>query len=274
MEVQTHPLRMRSTPEIPTNSTANVIARLPAGLLVRAVTGEHRGGFLEVETSLRGAHHRGWVSVEHLAEVPGAEAVPIATPAPAQAKPPIPAAHAPRGSTLITRRRDPATAHSLNEPDQPKRGGRTPAELCDDLHALITWLDVENPKHARYRQAQGLTYCNLYAHDYCHLAGVYLPRVWWTPSALLRLARGESVDPRLAQTLEEQCANSLFGWLRDFGLDFGWRQTGTLTKLQDSANQGAECLIVARRHSDGPPRPHHGGSPGDTHTGGTTERRG
>ena len=46
-------------------------------------------------------------------------------------------------------------------------------------------------------------------------------------------------------------ANDLFRWLRDFGPRFGWRQTGTLTKLQQEANQGAIGLIVARRKEDG-----------------------
>ena len=32
---------------------------------------------------------------------------------------------------------------------------------------------------------------------------------------------------------------------------FGWRQTGTLTKLQQNANQGGLGLIIARRKEDG-----------------------
>jgi len=43
----------------------------------------------------------------------------------------------------------------------------------------------------------------------------------------------------------------LFRWLRDFGPRFGWRQTGTPTKLQQEASQGAIGLIVARRKEDG-----------------------
>jgi hypothetical protein len=45
-------------------------------------------------------------------------------------------------------------------------------------------------------------------------------------------------------------ANDLFRWLRDFGPIFGWRQTGTLTKLQLAANQGAIAIIVARRRDN------------------------
>jgi hypothetical protein len=77
--------------------------------------------------------------------------------------------------------------------------------------------------------------------------------VWWTGDAIERLARGESVEPRLGATIDEQRANDLFRWLRSFGPRFGWRQTGTLTKLQTEANIGAVGLIVARRVEDGRP---------------------
>jgi len=69
--------------------------------------------------------------------------------------------------------------------------------------------------------------------------------------AIERLARGETVTPRLGSTIDEQRANDLFRWLRAFGPRFGWRQTSTLTKLQTEANAGALGLIVARRVVDG-----------------------
>src|SRR4030095_2272878 len=47
--------------------------------------------------------------------------------------------------------------------------------------------------------------------------------------------------------------NDLFRWLRAFGLRFGWRQTGTLTKLQTEVNAGAVGLIVALRTEEGKP---------------------
>jgi hypothetical protein len=42
----------------------------------------------------------------------------------------------------------------------------------------------------------------------------------------------------------------LFRWLRDFGMRFGWRQTGDLTKLQQEVNQGAIGLIIARQKNE------------------------
>jgi hypothetical protein len=75
--------------------------------------------------------------------------------------------------------------------------------------------------------------------------------VWWTPGAIERLTNGETIEPLIENTIMEMRANDLFRWLRDFGPRFGWRQTGTLTKLQQEANQGAIGLIVARRKQDG-----------------------
>lgn len=157
----------------------------------------------------------------------------------------------PRRPGMVTTRRAPAGAHSLNEPGQPAREGATPAELVRSMAKVVDWLAVEKEAHLRYRPRDGLTFCNIYAHDACHLAGAYLPRVWWTPRALLDLAAGRAVEARIGDTIGEVRANSLFLWLRDFGLDFGWRQTGTLDKLQLAANEGALGVIVARRKEDG-----------------------
>jgi hypothetical protein len=75
--------------------------------------------------------------------------------------------------------------------------------------------------------------------------------VWWSSAALLRLAAGETVQPLIGNTIFEARANDLFRWLSDFGASFGWRQTGTLSKLQIEVNLGAIGLIVARRKEDG-----------------------
>jgi hypothetical protein len=156
-----------------------------------------------------------------------------------------------RKQGTVTRRRDPANAHSLNEAKRPSRGGTTPAELRAELAAIIDWLAVDDERNLRYQPHNGRTFCNIYAHDYCHLAGVYLPRVWWSAPALLRLSQGKTVAPLIGNTISEVRANDLFRWLRDFGTNFGWRQTGTPSKLQAEVNQGAVGVIVARRKEDG-----------------------
>ncbi len=239
-------LRLRKEPELTEPPQRNVVAHLPDGQLVRVLSRTARNGFLHVQTSLLGAVREGWASKKFLVAATGARDIPVATPsltAPAA----IPAIGMPPKAGLVTRRRDVATARSLNEPGQPGRKGTTPDELRAELAALIDWLDVENPQHRRYQPREGLTFCNIYAHDYCHLAGVYLPRVWWTPTALMALAQGKVVDPHLGSTIAEVRANHLHEWLRDFGLSFGWRAAGSLTELQTEVNQGAVGVIVALR---------------------------
>jgi hypothetical protein len=252
VNVSESPLRLRSEPRIDRASpNANVIARLPDGHLVRRVSGAAGDRFMEVETSLNGAHLHGFAATEFLTPSPAGGEIPVTIPA---ATPPIEgvvAVLAPRPQGVVTRRTAVAGALSLNEPDQPGRQGGTPDELREELAAIVDYLAVDKASHARYQPRDGLTFCNIYAHDYCHLAGAYLPRVWWTPDAIERLARGEVVAPRLERTIDEQRANDLFRWLRAFGPRFGWRQTGTLTKLQTEANAGAVALIIARRTADG-----------------------
>jgi hypothetical protein len=274
-------LRVRREPSVSDPPQANVVGNLPDGQEVRAITGTPVKGFLEIETSLNGALLRGFSSTKFLQAV-DASAKASATPAPAPAATlantlaaklanalapaatapaptaapatpgiAIPAVLMPRNPGTITRRRDAPDAHSLNEDGQPGRSGTAPDQLRAELTAIVDWLAVDDPKYLRYQPRSGVTFCNIYAHDYCHLAGVYLPRVWWSAPALLRIAHGETVEPLIGNTINEMRANDLFRWLRDFGAGFGWRQTGTTTKLQTEVNQGAIGLIVARRKEDG-----------------------
>ena len=233
--------------------TAPIDARLPDGHPVHALTGQPANGFLEVETSLDGALLRGFAAAQFLVRDPSAAVIPVVEPAPTRAVPPLPEAHLPRRPGSITRRSDIANASSLNEAGQPRRTGSTAAELRMSLDAVIDWLAVEKVSHKRYAPRASLTFCNIYAHDYCTLAGVYLPRCWWSQQALVKLSRGEAVEPLIGATIFEMRANNLFHWLRDFGPMFGWRRTGTLTKLQQAANAGGIGLIVALREDEGRP---------------------
>jgi len=245
------PLRVRSEPRMSVPAQANVIGNLPDGHPVRAVTRKAQNGFREIQTSLNGALLHGFVAQQFLVADSSIQKVPVAV---ADATAPttgIIKAHMPRRTNRVTGRVEPAGAHSLNERGQPNRFGNSPDALRNELAAIIEWLGVEDPTHKRYQPHDGLTFCNIYCHDYCHLAGVYLPRVWWTARALIDLAQGKTVEPLIGATLTEMRANDLFRWLADFGNAFGWRQTGTLSKLQQAANQGAIALIVARRKEDG-----------------------
>ena len=247
VDVKKDPLNLREQP----NKTAVVKAKLPDGHLVQAVTGKKVNGFLEVETSLNGAHFHGFASADFLKPAQGVEAVPVPVPATAPTGP-LPPVIMPRKPGTLTRRVDLATAHSLNEPNQPAgRKGTTPDELRAELNAIVEWLAVDKAANKRYQPKGGSTFCNIYAHDFCHLAGVYLPRVWWSQGAVEKLAQGQTVLPLLNNTIDEMRANDLFRWLRDFGMRFGWQRTGNLAKLQQDVNLGALGLIVARRREDG-----------------------
>lgn len=240
-------LRLRAAPEI---AEGNIVARLPAGTLVHKLGGKRSDAFLEVETSLRGAYFRGFAANAYLLPLTSETQIPVLRPETADPFPGVIAANLPAGSRAV-KRCDPANALSLHEPGAPSRCGATADERCRELAAIIDWLAVDDPSHRRYQPARGCTFCNIYAHDYGTLAGVYLPRVWWNGVALARLARGEALEPQYGRTVDEVRANDLFRWLRDFGPGFGWRQTGTLTKLQDAANLGGVGLIVACRKDDG-----------------------
>jgi hypothetical protein len=251
VDTQTTTLRVRRTPEIPADDpSGNVVAELPDGHPVRAITGKPVKGFIAIETNLGGAHIAGFCAAKFLRPMDIPAIIASQPEAPALASQ-IPPAHMPRKPGHTTRRRDTASAHSLNEAGQPGRKGETAEQLRAELHAIIAWLAVDAPAHARFQPRDGLTFCNIYAHDYCHLAGAYLPRVWWTEKALLSWAQGQQVPPLIGDTVREMRANDLFRWLRDFGPHYGWRQTGTLTKLQTAANQGALGVICARRKEDG-----------------------
>jgi hypothetical protein len=51
------------------NPAANVIAQLPAGQMMVRMSGKKGAKFLEVQTSVNGAHFRGFVAAEHLQPV-------------------------------------------------------------------------------------------------------------------------------------------------------------------------------------------------------------
>jgi hypothetical protein len=63
VDVKTTPLNLRREPKIDKN---NVIAHLPDGQIVRAISDKQTNGFLEVETSLLGTQLRGFAAAEFL----------------------------------------------------------------------------------------------------------------------------------------------------------------------------------------------------------------
>jgi hypothetical protein len=109
---------------------------------------------------------------------------------------PIPEVH-----LKATGRRDSTAgrANPLGERYQPSRAA--------GLDGIVRYLNVESS--IRYARTPDTTYCNIYAHDYCTLSGVYLPRVWWTAKAVDRFAAGGTVPVKYGETVAEVNANGL-----------------------------------------------------------------
>lgn len=252
VETTTSNLRLRSAAKKSTPETANVVAEMPDGTIVRSVTGGVVNEFIEVEVTLGGRLFRGFASAKFLVRLAEPEVVAaVAAAAPAPAAVALPEARLTPAPGAVTKRIALATAHSLNELGMPGRVATDPMGLRAELGKIIDYLAVDNPAHKRYQPRDGLTFCNIYVHDYCTLAGVYLPRVWWTQPALLKIAAGQVVQAKIGGTVDEVRANDIFRWLRDFGPAFRWGRAATLNELQDHANMGGISLIVARRKEDG-----------------------
>jgi hypothetical protein len=121
----------------------------------------------------------------------------------------------------------------------------TPDARIADLHAIVALLDVE--QSARYQPTAVSTYCNIYACDFSFLAGLYLPRVWWTSKALVDIAQGLAPPIVYGKTVQELTANALFDWLGEWGDEYGWQRCLDVNDLQSRVNQGAVGLISAQR---------------------------
>jgi hypothetical protein len=134
-------------------------------------------------------------------------------------------------------------ANPLGERFQPSRAA--------GLDAIIRYLNVE--LSARYARTAETTFCNVYAYDYCTLAGVYLPRVWWTEKALDRFTSGGDAPVKYGETVAEVNANGLYDWLHEFGPQFGWRSVESADELQQAANADKIAVICARRQERSKP---------------------
>lgn len=159
----------------------------------------------------------------------------------------IPEVHLPIVGRTVSRNQTAGRAFPLNEPNQPTRDGSTSTQQRNQLTQIINWLRVEVSQRYAPVPSQHKTFCNIYAYDYCYLARTYLPRVWWTRSALTKLAAGQSVPVKYGSTVGELNANSLHKWFEEFGQQFGWRRTSDLTELQAAANDGQVCMITAEK---------------------------
>jgi hypothetical protein len=226
-------LFIRSEPAVQNNTKK---ALLPMGQAVTKKAEASVKPWWEVTTTLQGAPIEGFVNSDFL--------VPAASFVQPTAHSSISPVHL-RTTNSVTRN-GAARAFPLNEANQPTRDvNGTASDKVAELGKIIKWLDVENK--ARYIPQSSTTFCNVYSYDYCFLANVYLPRVWWMPGALAKLMSGTPQSPVYGQTVEELTANRIFNWLKEFGPDFGWRRTFDLTEIQNAANDGQVGIICAQR---------------------------
>jgi hypothetical protein len=214
------------------------IATLRSGDVVRKIRVSSDPAWWEVEAGVGGQTVRGFVAHKYLV----AETAHVPPVAHAGVHPAMLAENRP---TVTRDSTGSAYAYPIGEPGRPGRTGNTPAERAKSVGAIVKWLGVDT--RVRYKPVGTTTYCNIYAADFCYLAGVYLPRVWWTGKALERLARGEQVAAAYDTTVVELTANRLYEWLSDFGPEFGWTRTFDLTELQRRVNDGAVGIICAQR---------------------------
>ena len=237
-------LTLRSAPVVAERTR---VALLNQGKEVQVLGAASEPGWVRVRVSLSGLLREGVVAERFLEALPLTRSRGAAISMAAPALPPLPAAHMQEDRAEITRCLDGGRAYPLGEPGRPARSGRSAERLAQSVAAIVDYLDVANPAHLRYQPRGGTTYCNIYATDFAWLCGAYLPRVWWTDRALLRLRAGERVAVEYGRTVREVNANALYDWLEDYGPAFGWKREVELTALQAVANVGEVCVIVARR---------------------------
>lgn len=230
-------LNLRSEPRVSPDTRLSVLAQ--GHIVTKISVAATNEKWWLVSTTFRGNELKGFVAhrflspVSEVIESPGQnKIVPI---------------HMQENRPEITRNRDGGRAYPLGEPNQPIRQGITISEKAAELTKIIEWLAVE--KNKRYKRKPSATYCNIYTYDYCYLAGVYLPRVWWKSSAIAKLAVGKVVIPEYGVTILELNANSLHDWLDEFGEKFGWKGIFNLTEIQTFANTGEVVVICAQRRN-------------------------
>lgn len=229
----------------PTPLAAPPLAQLSQQQIVR-VLGVSAPGWVRVRVALNGGDVIGHVNAKYLA-LPDADSQTIDRAQPAT----LPAAHLAENSASSRRDATSGRASPIGEAARPTRDANADANARrEELRTLADWLDVE--RSARYRR-DVVTYCNVYAADYVYLAGAYLPRVWWTESALLKIATGTVPPVAYGQTVREMRADDLHAWLIEHGAGFGWRRVFDATALQRAANDGGIGIVCADRDASGKP---------------------
>jgi hypothetical protein len=193
-------LNVRSTPAV---EPGNVIGKLGEGQRIAATPTSSPAWHQVTNGTLQG-----FASSTFLRVAPAA-----AAPAPAPAAGALPPAvhFAPSTQSLLTStvgRHSPLSGFT----PRPRLAGQTREARIAALHQIVSDLDVT--RSLRYSPTTQ-TFCNIYAYDFCFLAGVYLPRVWWNSKALLAAVAGAPPEVIYDKTVHEMTANALHRWLEN-----------------------------------------------------------
>jgi len=241
-------LNIRSAP-VPSDGT-NIIGTLVLNQEVIKLEESNVANWWKVSATIDGISKVGFVNHKFLSAVNGQAPHEVTV-----THTGIVAVHLPTAGVNVKRASKARRPYPLTEAPPVRRVQTDPPEQrVSAIRQLIEWFNVT--ESARYDKDES-TYCNIYAYDYCYMTGAYLPHVWWTDRALLRLQAGETVPivyPGAQPTVNEKTANQLNEWFKDWGGHFGWRRTLDLDELQAAANEGKVCITVARSKS----QYHHG----------------
>ncbi len=233
--VHSHWLNMREEPD---PSSKNIITAIPYGQEVRKMT-EHDDWWF-AGTYHQNQYVEGFVHSSYLTA--GYSRVPNLL------LPNIPEVHMRQCQARIQSDAMDRT-YSINSNDRPVRNVTSSNTRKQSIWSIMDYLDVENSE--RYQANSLLNYSSVYAHDYAHLCGCYLPRVWWTDAGMLAFIQEQDTPVRYGITIREMNDNLLYEWLYHWGRQFGWNQVFHLNLLQEAANEGKVCLISAQgQHQD------------------------
>jgi hypothetical protein len=218
----------------------NVIAVLPQGHPVTKLGNASRPGWFQIKTKVSGVEIVGFLNGDFLA--------PANTTFPSETTTSGKLPKADLGTSSHAKRTHAGSrAHAIGESGQPGLPSTHSSGRAAGILRVIDWLDVGKPQHKRWQPGGGATFCNIYVYDTCRLAGGYLPRVWWTPTALQMLNAGQPVAVKYGETVTELAANYIFEWLKQHGPEFGWKRLFSPDDLQTDVNAGRLGIICAQR---------------------------
>lgn len=124
---------------------------------------------------------------------------------------------------LVTRDQVTTRLYALSETDMPKGNG-----MPESLIEIVEFLDPERSK--RYGPTAKLNH--VFAYDFCYLSGAYLPRIWYSDIA-------NEDGPKVEMTTA-----SIFDWLQNDGVSFGWKEIDSISYAQELANLGHVVTVV------------------------------